>query len=845
MINTISKLVDWCKVSGMLKGIVRHIRLAEFKLLFLGLLLAGMALSAVGLFTDRVEQAMEIRISTILGADGLIESARPLDDEYISLAEKFGLDVARSVSFMSMVITATGSRLASVRAVSSNYPLRGEVLLRSIDGDDTSASVSAPLRGTAWGATQLVQDLKLKPASEIRLGNHLARFEREILLEPGGGASMLQLAPRMLIHIDDLEQTGLITPASRARFQLLVAGSKESLAAFGKALETRLKPDQSWRVADLRRAEVRNTIGRVVSYLRVAILLSVVLVIVVMALAAQGLWVWQVHEIALLRCLGQSHWQTLKSLIGVYMLVAILVSSVGIGLGYLLQHFAALIVQDVTHIALPLPTWLPIWLSMLMCIIVMAGVMMPILLAVKGVSTMALLRAGQIDGIRRSRSAGISILLLVIIVTILLARNLWLAFALLSGLVLATAIVWFAVRGIIATSKRLVAPRSNAWYAALKVLSSNAGRSAWLISAFGATLFALVLLGAVRADLFAAWQKSIPSNAPNVFLMNIQPHETDAFATLLHSKNIDEAILYPIMRARISAIDNQQASARVFKDEEAQHRINHDFNLTELVELPSDNRISAGNWFTANDNGFSVEQDMAKTLDLALGDHLTMNIGGRLIEAPIRSLREVKWDNMRPNFYIIASPGLLDDAPRSYITSIYVAQQRNQFIHQINQTYPSVIAIDLGMLLARVRSLSAQAGNAVSVVFIFTLFTALLVLFGVLQGQRNARALEIALLKTLGADREFIRRTIVLEFAFLGALAGLVGAGMALLSGWLLAKYVFEFTYHVPWQWLIFGTVGSIVVVVVVGYCSVRSLLGVLPIRLLTRMGNTKLSFLA
>ncbi len=820
----------------MLKDLIRHTRLAEFNLLFLGLLLVGMALAAVGLFTDRVEQSMQARTSALLGADGMIDSTRPLDDAYATLAGQFGLQVARSVSFMSMAITATGSRLAGVRAVSSNYPLRGEVLLAAVDGDEPESVSVAPAQGTVWSATQLVIDLNLESSPELQLGDSFLRFEREILLEPESGTGMLRLAPRLLMNIDDLDQTGLVTSASRARFRLLVAGSKESLTAFGQAIEPILKPYQSWHVADLRRDEVRNTIGRVVSYLRVTVLLAVVLAIVAMALAAQGLWGRQIHEIALLRCLGQTHSQTLKSLARVYMLAVIPVSLLGIGIGYLLQHFAAVIIQDATAIPLPPPTWLPVWLSLLMCIVVVVAVMMPILLAVKRVPTMTLLRAEQIDGIRRNRSASLSVLALVIVVTFFLARNLWLAFAVLTGLVFAAALLWFTVRSLIGVAKRLVAPRPTAWYAALKALLSNSGRSTWLASAFAAIIFALVLLGAVREDLFEEWQNSILPDAPNLFLLNIQAHETAAFASLLNTKGITEVKLYPIIRGRITAINNQKISDRTFEDDDALHRINHDFNLTILAELPVDNKIRAGNWFKAGEKGFSVEQDTAKILGLALGDRLTMDIAGVLIEAPVSSLREVKWDNMRPNFYIIAAPGLLDDAPRNYITSIYVEQQRNELVRQISQSYPHITALDLGMLLARIRTLSAQGGNAVSVVFVFTLVTALLVLFGVLQGQRSARELEIALLKTLGAGREFVRRAIVLEFAFLGALAGFIGGGMALLSGWLLAKYVFEFAYSIPWQWLVFSMTGAVIVVAVIGYTSVRSLLGVLPVRLLAQM---------
>lgn len=820
----------------MLKELIRHARLPAFNLLFVGLLLVGMAIAAVGLFTERFEQGMRVRTSALLGADAMLDSNRPLGDEYATLAEELGLQVARSVSFMSMAITESGSRLAGVRAVSSNYPLRGEVLLAAVDGNEAEAVSHAPTPGTVWGATQLRLDLNLASSPELQLGDSYLRFEREILLEPEGGVGMLRLAPRLLMNIADLEQTGLLTSTSRARFRLLVAGEKEALVAFEQAIAPLLKHDQSWHVADLQRDEVQHTIGRVVSYLRVTVLLSVVLAIVAMALAAQGLWSRQIHEIALLRCLGQHHSQTLKSLARVYMLVAVPVSLLGIALGYLLQHFVAALIRDATGIPLPPPTWLPIGLSLLMCIVVVVAVMMPILLAVKKVPTMTLLRAERVDAIRRNRSASLSVLVLVIVVTLFLARNLWLAFAVLSGFVLAAAILCSAVCGIIAVSKRLVAPRSTAWYSALKALQSNSGRSAWLASAFAATIFALVLLGAVREDLFDEWQKSIPPDAPNLFLLNIQAHETEAFSLLLNSKGVTDMQLYPIIRGRITAINNQKIAEQTFANKEAQHRANHDFNLTVLAELPLDNEISAGSWFNATEKGFSVEKGLAQTLGLAVGDRLTMDIAGQLIDAPINSLRIVKWDNMRPNFFIIAAPGLLADVPRNYITSVYVEQQRNQLVHQISQSYPHITALDLGMLLARVRDLSAQGGNAVSAVFVFTLFTALLVLFGVLQGQRSARELEIALLKTLGAERQFVRRAIVLEFAFLGALAGFIGAGMAILSGWLLAKYVFEFTYSMPWQWLIFSIIGAVIVVAAVGYSSVRSLLSVLPIKLLARI---------
>jgi putative ABC transport system permease protein len=820
----------------MYKDLQRHARLVEFKLLYTGLLLVGMAFAAVGLFSDRIEKSMQIRTSAILGADGLIRSTRPLNPEYGKLAQEFDLETAYSVNFLSMAITESASRLSGVRAVSSNYPLRGEVILRTGSSTDETVSVSsAPAPGTIWAASQLVQDLNLDNTSTIQLGESQLRFSNEIVLEPEGGVGMLRLAPRIVMNIDDLEQTGLITPASRARFRLLVAGPGESLAAFADAIEPRLSPYESWYLADLRRDEVRNTIGRINSYVRLAVLLTIVLAIVAMALAAQGMWGRQIHEIALLRCLGQQHKRTIVSLVAVYTLAAVPVLTTGIAIGYGLQYLAAAVLRDASGFELPAPSWLPVWFTLLMGIAILAGVMIPILVSVKHVSTMTLLRTEHDDGVRRNRVAISSIFVLIIVVVLFLARELLLGLGVLLGFFLAAAILWVVVRFMISTTTKLITPMPAAWYTAIKAVRSNSGRSAWLTCTFGTTIFTLVLLGGVRTDLYAAWQKSVPADAPNLFLINIKQHETSELSTLLQSLGVSDVELFAAIRGRIAAINDSETSERNFDNKEARHRINHDFNITELIELPVDNNIVAGNWFKAHDRGFSVERETAEILGIAVGDRLTMDVAGVRYEAPVTSLREVKWDNMRPNFFIIATPGLFDTAPRNYITGIFVKTQRSELTHQINKTYPDITAIDLGMLLTRFRNLSRQGSDAVSVVFVFTLIAAILVLIGVLQGQRNARQREIALLKILGAGRKFIRQSIILEFALLGALAGLVGGMLALLSGWYLAHYVFDFSYSIPWQWLVPSIAGATVVVLTTGYLSVRSLLGVVPVKLLAR----------
>ncbi len=822
-------------ISNLVIELRRQARLAEVRLFYGALLLVSAALSAVSLFGNRIEQTMQAQTSAILGADALLVSSRPINEEFDALAKNLGLDVARSISFLSMMGTAGGSRLVGVRAVSDNYPLRGEFVTRDMQGKQGPAKHSVPSQGEAWAASALLRELNLVRDTDVELGDSSFYLKREILLEPEGGAGMLRLAPRVMINLRDLAATGLVSPASRVRFRLLVAGESTALEAFADVVEARIKPHQSWHEADVRREEARSTTGRVQSYLRLVVLLSIILSIIAMALAAQGLWQRQTREVALLRCLGQTHARVFSGFVRIYLVASIPIGLAGCLAGWGFQYLAADMVTAVTGIDLPGSSLFPLLISLALIVAIALGVILPFLLVLRGVPAIVLLRSEQQDQLKAGSIASLSILLLIVGVTLLLARDILLAAAVLAGLVLAAVVLWVIVRLIISLIAGVLSPGAGAGYLAFKGLAVNAGRSAWLTSTFGITVFALVLLGAVRADMFNAWQNSLPEHAPNLFLVNIQDDDLPGLEQLLQKEGVNPTQFFPIVRGRLVAINGREVHEQDFDSEKARHRLEHEFNLTEEAALPVENELTGGRWFVPGESAFSVEQDTARMLGLDLGDSLTIDVAGSRVVAPITSLRSVRWDNMRPNFFIIGSPGVFTDIPRTYITSVYVSGDNGGFVNRVNGEFPGVTAIDLDMLLARVRGLITQAGTAVSLVFIFTLVAALLVLVGVLQGQRSARRLEVALLKALGAGSTRIRHVVALEFIFLGALAGFVGSFLALLSGWLLAIYVFEFDYLPSWGWLFYSTFIAGIVVGITGYASIRPLLSVPPVRLLAR----------
>ncbi len=820
----------------MANTLKRNSRLGEFKLLILAVLLVAVALSTVGTFGDRMEKTMQSKTSALLGADAMISSARPLSEDYIALAHGLNVEVAQSISFLSMAISDEESQLAGVRAVTSNYPLRGQVTLQPSTKDTATIQMErGPAQGSVWTAMQLVSDLNLESNPNLSIGELPLKFEGSILIEPEGGAGMLRFAPRVIMNLEDAKNTGLLAPGSRARYRFLFAGNQDALNDFESQVVPILKEHERWQIADIRREEVRATVGRIVSYVRLAILLSVILSVVAMSLAAQGLWGRQVTEIALLRCLGQSHRSTFRSVAKNYFLTIIPTVLIGVGIGFVVQEIAARFVHFATGISLSPASLLPSIWALLLCILAASAVVLPLIFAIRKVPAMSLLRVGQTD---RVNSYGLilgSIAAFIVVITMLLSRDLILGALVLLGILGTAVLMWILIRLFIHLVSRLTEVKSGPGYVALKSISANGNRSAWIASTFGSIAFALVLLGIIRVDVLNTWQNSIPDNAPNLFLINIKEVDREPLERFLEDNGVGEITMYAIIRGRIAKINGVGASELKFDSEDSLHRINHEYNMTESSELPGDNKIISGQWFKPElgNPELSIEADTAEVLSLKVGDEVTLDVAGVPYTAAVTSIRQVNWESMRSNFYLIASPGFFKEAPRTFVSGIHVSEDLNALVSAVGQNFQSVTAINLEMIISRFKSLVTQGSEAISMVFLFTLLSAALVFVGILQGQRTSRSKEIALLKTMGARTQFIRKSTVYEFAILGGIAGLIGSTLAVVTGIWLANYLFDLEMSVPLEWILSSTLIGMIIVAATGYTSIHKILKIVPKRLL------------
>jgi len=348
------------------------------------------------------------------------------------------------------------------------------------------------------------------------------------------------------------------------------------------------------------------------------------------------------------------------------------------------------------------------------------------------------------------------------------------------------------------------------------------------VVAFGVGMLALLLLGVVRVDLLADWQASLPPQAPNRFVINIQPEQVKALTAFFKTNNFTGTDLFPMVRGRLTAINAKPVSPENYQDQRAKRLVEREFNLSWAKALQSDNSIVAGRWWTSADAAqplLSVEEGIAKTLGIAVGDTLSYQIGGEAFTARVVNLRKVAWDSFHVNFFVIASPGSLDRFPTSYITSFYLPEGKEAFLGRMVQRFPNVTVIDVAAIMDQVRQVIERVTLALEYVFGFTVLAGLMVLYAAIQSSLDERLLEGAVLRTLGAGRRQLLGGMAVEFAGIGLVAGLIAASGAAAAGYILAEHLFHFSYHVNialWWW---GGAGGALSVAAAGLWGTRFIL--------------------
>ena len=789
-----------------LRMLMRDWRAGELRVLALALVIAVTSVTSVAFFADRVRQALVSEAHQLIGADALVVSDHPLDPAFRDEALRRGLSVAAATGFISMSRKGDEAQLAGIKAVSDGYPLRGKLRVAAEAGGADEEARGIPPRGAVWVDERLPAALNAKVGDRIELGESSFVIDRILTMEPDRGVTFFNIAPRLLMNVADVPATQLIQQGSRVTYTLFVSGERERVDAFEAWVRPRLARGETLQGLENARPEIRAALDRAQQFLGLTALLAVILAAVAIGLSTRRYTNRHLDGYAVMRCLGASQRQLVRLFAWEFVALGFLACAVGCVAGYAAQAVLGTFLADLVQAKLPQPGVVPALQGFATGLVLLLGFALPPLLQLRNVPALRVLRRDVGGPQQRTVVAYAAGLASLGALLLWQAGDLKLAAYVLGGFVAAFAVFgvvsYVALRGAASLSRF----GNLSWRYGLANLRRRARANTLQILSLAVGLTAILLLTFTRGDLLETWRAKTPVDAPNRFVLNIQPDQRDAVAAFLRDNGLPAANIYPMVRGRLMAVNGRAVTAEQFEEPRSKRLVEREFNLSYLERLPGHNQVSAGRWFDAKDlqaGALSVEEGIAKTLGVKVGDVLTWQVAGRSFEAPITSLRKLDWDSMQVNFFVITTPALLRDFPASFITSFHVDRARGQALNRMTQAFPNLTVVDMSAILRQALTVMEQVIRAVQFVFLFALVAGVLVLYAALMATQDERTHEAAVMRALGASRAQVAAAQRAEYLAMGLVAGLLAAAGATGIGFVLSWKVFQFDYHMnPWVWV-------------------------------------------
>jgi putative ABC transport system permease protein len=812
----------------------RDLRSGELRLLIVAVTLAVAALTAVGFFADRLKGGLQRDALQLLGGDALISSDNPTPAHFIEKARALGLDVVQTLSFPTMArapdAQGGGTKLVALKVVEAGYPLRGTMKVSNEPNEAGDLTRAIPAPGDVWIDAPLLEGIGVPMGGELWLGNARLRVAKIIVNEPDRGAGFMSFSPRVMINRADIDATQLIQPASRVTYRLAVAGAEgavKSFVAWAQA-EVKLPQARGLRVESLQggRPEVSQTLDRAEKFLNLIALLSALLSAVAVALAARGFAANHLDDCAMLRVLGLSQRTIAASYALEFTVLGVLASGLGVALGYAVHYVFVLLLAGLVNAALPAASIWPVVFGMGMGLTLLWAFGLPPVLQLAQVPPLRVIRRDV--GNLKPASIGVLALGVAGFATLLLAASSDITLGLIAvggfaGAALLFAVLsWFAVKLLRWSVNESTAPR---WLVlATRQISARPAYAVVQISALAVGLLALVLLVLLRTDLISSWRQATPPNAPNRFVINVMPEQGPAFTQALREGGVTQFDWFPMIRGRLIAINGKPVTPDDYADDRAKRLVDREFNLSNSASLPTQNTVVAGLWTPEEAGAISLEEGIAKTLNVKLGDSLRFDVGGMQTDAKITSLRKVNWGSMRANFFAMYPVNLLPNVPSTYM-SAFRSPPTPGFDNQLVRAFPNITSVDMTATVAQIQRVLDQVIGAVEFLFGFTLAAGLVVLFAAVTATREERAREFAIMRAVGAQSTLLRQVQRAELMGVGLLAGFLASLVAMVVGWALAKYVFEFDWNVSLWVPLFGAVSGALLALGAGWWGLRDVL--------------------
>lgn len=846
-----------------LRMLARDARAGELRVLLAALIIAVASVTSVGFFADRIGRALTLESHQLIGADFVVSSDRAVAAAFADEAVKRGLKVTRAVNFPSMASASNGApvagavektHLAGFKAVAAGYPLRGTLRTAPDRNLPDAPTREIPAAGTVWLDEQLVSSLEVKPGDMIGVGDTRLKFARVVTLEPDRGASFFAIAPRLLFNLADLQATKLIQPGSRVTYRLLVAGEEAQMAGFVVWAKANLQRGQWIEEISNARPEVKNSVERAQQFLGLVALLAAILAAVSIALASRRFMQRHLDGCAVLRSMGASQ-RTLFTLFGIeFLLLGLIGSALGTVLGYAVHALLAGLLGYLVTAQLPAAGPLPALQGFATGTLLLLGFALPPLVQLAGVPPIRVIR--RETGTPKAATLMTYLLGAGVLVGLILwqARDIKLGLIASAGFAVAMGVsalaTWWVLRWLARWRNAGGAGRSDghnasgsgssnggsagfSWRYGVAAMRRRSVATVTQVVALSLGLAALLLLTITRGDLMAQWEKTVPPDAPNRFAINIQPDQRALFNEIFAKAGIAKPESFPMVRGRLIAINGKPTGPELFRDDRAKRLVDREFNLSYMSDLPAHNQVIAGGWFSPKQleaGALSVEDGIATTLNLKIGDQLTYEVAGRQFSAPVTNLRKLDWDSMRVNFFVIVTPKLLEPHPTTFISAFHLPAAHPRLPDQLVARMPNLTIVDVDAILRQLRGVISQVAQAVQFIFFFTLAAGITVLYAALTASQDERVREAGIMRALGASSLQLKHAQWAEFILTGAMAGCFAA----LIAWGIGFAVSEKVLHLPmsfnpWLWIA-GIAGGAVCAFAGGALSLSGVLKLPPI---------------
>ena len=815
----------------------RNWRGGEMRILAAALLLAVAVVTVVSVLTLRLEKALELQGQALLGANRALQSSQPIPESWLRLAEARGVETALTAEFASMVFAGDEMQLASVKAVGQGYPLLGEIRISrepfATRAETIERAVGVPPAGEAWVDSRLLPVLNIALDDSLEVGEQRLRVSRVVIEEPDRGGGFASFNARVMMNLADMDATGVVQPGSRVAYRLLLAGPDAALDDLLDELRPQFTRHQKLIDLESQQRGLARQLETGRKFLLLAAMMSVLLSGVAIAMAGRAFARRQIDQVALLKSLGAGRSKVVVLYGQQLLTLALLVSALGLVLGDAMQRLVAVSLSSMFPLQMAAPDWrayMPGVITGLVCLLCFT---IPPMWHLPRVSPVKILRRElHTPAINSYLQCLFGLLALLGLVALFSAD--WVLVGIAAAALLALLVAGAGIAGVLLRLADPLARLGANWRLALGAMKRSFQQSVIQIVIFGLAIMLLLTLAGLRGSLIGDWQQ-LPADAPNHFLLNIAGDEIEPVRALLRERDLQLTQFYPMVRARLTHIN---ATAMQKADEQRSNVLRREVNLSWAESPGEDNQLIAGVWWdalTANPDKHwvSVESEVAQELGLRLGDQLTFSIGGLELNAEVTSFRTVEWESMNPNFYFLLSPGALERFSPMALTSLHIPAAEKLVVNDLLQRFPTVVVIEMDRVIEQIQAIVERVSAGVSWMLWVMLIASFLVMWAAVNASMDERRQEVALLRALGSGRRRILGSLWIEFALLGAFAGLIALIGAELMLWAVQTQMLEIEPRAHlWLWLL-GLLLSVLVIGAMGVLACRRVVTASPASML------------